>query len=149
MNSPGLKTLGTADLATINAATTATVVTSATDENGDTVGYLDGLEGMLGATLSASFAWGSGAGTLKVIFEITLNQGVTWIEVGRLAFAAASAEKALNITNGARLAAYTPADLADDTAIDGIMGDRFRARILKGGSPYAGATSLAIRLQAR
>lgn len=151
MDNPGLKNLGEPALAAINATTAAggTVVTSATDGEGATIAYIDGLEGMIGATISANFTWGSGAGTLKVMIDTTINQGVTWVEVARLAFAAASKESVINLTNAPRTTPYAPADLADDSAVDGVLGSRFRARILKGGAAYAGNTGLALRLNAR
>jgi hypothetical protein len=151
MDFPGLKNLGSADLATINAATALAVITSAADAQGVNQGYVENLDGMLSATLSASFVYGSGGDTLKVVVETSLNQGATWVEVARFAFAQASAEKVVNLSALTPVTTvYAPAALADDTVKDGILGLRWRARILKGaGAAYAGNTSLAVRMVAR
>lgn len=149
MDSPGLKNLGDVALAAINAATAETVITSAADIQGVTQAYFDRLDGMVGATISANFVWGSGSGTLKVIVYTTINQGITWIEVARLAFAAASKETVINLTNAPRTTPYAPIALSDDSSVDGILGDRFKVSILKAGTVYAGNTSLSVRLNAR
>lgn len=151
MDFPGLKNLGSADLAAINAATALAVITSAADAQGVTQGYVENLDGMKSATLSANFVYGSGGDTLKVVVETSLNQGATWVEIARFAFAQASAEKVVNLSGLTPVTTvYAPAALSDDTVKDGILGQRFRARILKGaGAAYAGSTSLAVRMIAR
>lgn len=150
MQNPGLKNLGDVALAAINAATTATVVTSSTDQDGSTIAYVDRLEGMLSATLQATFNWGSGAGTLKAIWETSCDQGASWTEVARMAFAAASEQNTVTLSGLTPVTTvYTPVALADDTVKDGILGPWFRARILKAGDAYAGNTSLSLRLIAR
>ncbi|MDP2410359.1 MAG: hypothetical protein Q8M26_08740 [Pseudolabrys sp.] len=151
MNNPGLKNLGDAPLAAINAATAATVITSAPDSQGQSQGHIDGLDGMLGAAISANFVYGSGGDTVKVIVETSMNQGATWIEVARLAFAQVSAEKTVNLSGLTPVTTvYAPAALSDDTVKDGLLGPRWRARILKGaGAAYGGNTALAVRLIAR
>ena len=150
MDNPGIRNLGDAALAAINAATSATVITSASDASGATQGYVDRLEGALAVMVEANFNYGSGGDTLKAIIETTPDQGTTWIEVARLAFAMASAQKVVNLSGLTPVGVYTPAALSDDAVKDGILGDRFRARILKGaGAAYAGNTSLSIRMHAR
>lgn len=150
MDSPGIKNLGDVALAALNAATTETVVTSQPDAQSVTQAYRDGLEGMLGCSLQADFRWGSGAGTLKVIWYTSLDQGTTWIEVCRMAFAGASEQNIVNLSGlTPKTTLYTPAALSDDTAVDGILGPWWKASILKAGTAYAGNTSLALRLIAR
>ena len=152
MNNPGIRNLGDAALAAINAATGGgSVVTLAADASGINQPYVEGLDGMKAATLSANFVYGSGGDTLKVAIETTLNQGATWIEIARLAFTTASAEKVVNLSGLTPVTTvYAPATLSDDAVKDGVLGPRFRARIIKGaGSAYAGATSLSIRMHAR
>lgn len=150
MNSPGLKNLGDVSLAAINAATTATVVTSSPSAaNGETVAYVDGLEGMLAAALQVNFNYGSGGTSLKVIVETSLDQGSTWIEVWRCALAQASEQNVVNLSGlTPKTTPATPAALSDDSCLDGILGDRFRAKVLAVGT-YAGNTSLQIRMHAR
>lgn len=151
MDNPGIRNLGDVALAAINAATTATVVTSASDAQGVTQGYQDRCEGALAALISANFAYGSGGDTLKVIVETTPDQGTTWVEVARFAFAQASEHNVVNLSALTPVTTvYTPAALSDDAVKDGVFGDRWRARILKGGgAAYAGNTSLALRMHVR
>lgn len=150
MENPGEYDLGSAALAAINAATVSTVITSAGDVSGATQAYLDRLEGMLAANIEANFVYGSGGGTLKADVFTTLNQGATWIHVVRFAFTTASANKVFNLSGlTPRLAAYTPVTLGDDLAVDGMLGPRWRASILKASTDYAGNTSLGLRLHAR
>lgn len=152
MNNPGLKNLGDASLAAINAATDGSdVITSGADSQGTSRPYIEGMDGALGVTISANFVYGSGGDTLKVIVETTLNQGSTWIEVARLAFAQASLEKVVTLSALTPVTTvYTPTTLSDDAVKDGIIGTRWRYRILKGaGAAYAGNTGLSVRLTAR
>lgn len=149
MENPCLYNLGDASLATINAATAAAVITSAANSSGVTVGYIDGLEGALSAGLEASFTYGSGGTSVKLIVETSGNQGVSWTEVWRAAFATASEENKVNLSALTPVTSpYTPVALSDDTTKDGIIGTWWRARILTVGV-YAGNTSLAVRLNAR
>lgn len=149
MNASGLYNLGDAALAAINAATAAAVITSDADQQGATQAYIDDLDGMLAATIQVNFTWGSGGTSLKVMIETTLDDGTTWIEVARLAFATASEENIVNLSGlTPKTTVYTPAALSDDTVVDGILGPRWRARILAVGT-FAGNTSLSVRMQAR
>lgn len=149
MNNPGLYNLGDAALAAINAATTATVITSSSDAQSTTIAYVDRLEGMLAASLQANFTYGTGGTSLKVIWETSIDQGTTWVEVCRMAFATASEENIVNLSGlTPKTTVVTPAVLSDDTCLDGIFGDRWRARILTVGT-YTGNTALSLRLSAR
>lgn len=136
MNNPGIRNLGDVALAAINAATASTVVTSSTDSSGNTIAYVDKLEGMLACNLQANFNYGSSGGTsIKVVFETSLDQGVTWLEVARVAFATSSEENVVNLSGlTPKTTILTPGVLSDDTAVDGILGDRFRARIITVGT---------------
>lgn len=149
MLDPGVYNLGDVAVAAINAATVATVVTSGNDANGNAQAFLDNFEGMVAATIQANFNWGAGGTSLKVMIETTLDQGVTWLEVARFAFATASAEKVFNLIGAKEaLAAVTPGAQSDDVAVSGIFGDRWRAKILAVGT-YTGNTSLSLRINAR
>ncbi len=149
MDNPGLYNLGDVALTAINAATTATVVTTGTDTQGSTVAYLNDLDGMLSASLQINFNWGSAGTTIKATVETSLDQGLTWVEVARAAFTTASAEKVVNLSGLTPVTTlYAPAALSDDTVKDGILGERWRAKILTTGT-YAGNTSLSFRLIAR
>ncbi len=150
MQNPGLYNLGDVALAAINAATTATVVTTGTDAQGSTVAYIGDLDGMLAATLQINFNYGSSGGTsVKATVETSCDQGTTWVEVWRAAFGTASEENLVNLSGlTAVTTAYTPAALTDDTVKDGILGERWRMKIITVGV-YVGNASLSGRLIAR
>lgn len=133
----------------ITVATAGEVITSASDANGATQAYLVGLGDISAACIQCNFTYGSGGTSTKIVIETTFDQGTTWIEVARFAFTTASAEKLVNLSAlTAKIAAYTPAALSDDTAVDGILGDRWRAKKIVVGT-YAGNTSVAVRMQPR
>jgi hypothetical protein len=149
MNNPDTYLLGDVALAAINAATTATVVTASNDSSGNALAYIGELDGLTSAGIGINFNWGSGGTSIKVIIETSDNDGSTWTEVYRAALTTASAERKVNLSALTPVTSpYTPTTLSDDTTKDGILGPRWRARILTVGV-YAGNTSLAIRLTAR
>lgn len=135
-----------------NAITTATsgeVITSASDSAGATQAYLSGLGGILAACIQCNFTYGSGGTSVKIAIETTFDQGQTWIEVARFAFTTASAEKLFNLSAlTPKLSAVTPAAQSDDAALDGILGDRWRAKKIVVGT-YAGNTSVSVRMLPR
>ncbi len=147
MENPGTFDLGTRAITT---ALTGEVITSAPDQQGTTQEYLGGLEGMLAATLSVNFVYGSGGTTCIVTVETSLDQGTTWTEVARFAFGnSASEQNQVNLSGLTPVTTvYTPAALSSDSVKDGILGDRWRAKVTSTGT-YAGNTSVSVRLNAR
>lgn len=146
MDNPGTYDLGTR---AITAALTGEVITSAADAQGATQGYIGNMDGMLAATLSVNFVYGSGGTTCRVAVETTLDQGTTWIEVARFLFATASEHNVINLSGlTAVTTVYTPAALSDDSVKDGVFGDRWRAKVTSTGT-YAGNTSVSVRINAR
>lgn len=138
--------LGDAAISAASATAAGEIITQGIDN----VGYLSGLGDKLGANLEINFVYGSSGATLKVVIETTFNQGVTWVEVYRAAFTTASAERVVNVSALTPLTSpYTPAALNDDAVKDGIFGDRWRARKIVGATPYAGNSSVSVRMQPR
>jgi hypothetical protein len=135
MISPGVYNLGDVALTT---AVTGSVITDAND-----VAYLEDFEGMVAATLQFKFAYGSAGTTCKAYVQTSLDQGSTWIDVACATFTNLS-----GLTP--KTTAATPSDgaLTDDTCLDGVLGDRWRAKVTSTGT-YAGSTSLSVRMQAR
>jgi hypothetical protein len=143
MISPGVYNLGDVALTT---AVTGSVITDAND-----VAYLEDFEGMVAATLQFKFAYGSAGTTCKAYVQTSLDQGSTWIDVACATFTTASATKVINLSGlTPKTTAATPSDgaLTDDTCLDGVLGDRWRAKVTSTGT-YAGSTSLSVRMQAR
>lgn len=99
------------------------------------------LDGMTAVTLQARLAMGTGGTTAKVYVQTSLDQGVTWIDVACLAFTTAGAVKVVNLsalTPKGTPVVPTDGALADDTIVDGVLGDRLRAKIVTTGT-YANA----------
>lgn len=144
MESPGFYTLG--DF----------VITAPTTYGPVVGGHLDGLAGMIGASAQLNFRYGSGGTSGKVFLQTSLDQadeggvaGGSWTDVACFAFTTASEAWTFNLSAAAK-AAFTPADggLADDTIVDGILGDRWRLKIVTLGT-YATNTMVSGRLIAR
>lgn len=145
MNNANLRNLGDY---TLTAAVTDQVITSASDRQGVTQAYVDRLEGMLAGTAQIKFNYGSGGATCRVMLDVSLDQGVTWIEVWRALFATASEVAVANLSGLTPVSPFTPAALSDDQVKDGVLGALMRARVTSTGT-YAGNTSIAVRLQPR
>lgn len=145
MDNPGVYDLGSRS---IGAALTEEVITSIADGQGTTREWVSDLLGILGATIQALFTFGSGGITCVVTIETSLDQGSTWIEIARLAFTTANAQKVINLSALTPVSTvYTPAALSDNTVKDGILGDRMRARVTSTGTYVS--TTLALRLTTR
>lgn len=144
MNTPGIFNLGDYALST---AVTGTVITAGSDG----AAYIDDLDGMLAANIQIKLAYGSGGTNLKVYVQTSLDQGATWVDVACAVFTTASATKVINLSGlTPKTTAATPSDgaMTDDTALDGVLGDRFRVKITSTGT-YATSTTLSVRMMAR
>lgn len=136
MLSPGLKSLG--DIA-IGAA--GTQVTQA----------VTGLDGMTAVSIHARLVYGSGGTTVRAYVQTSLDQGQTWIDVACILFGTTSEAEVVNLsglTPRTTPAAPTDGSLADDTGLDGILGDRLRVKAISTGT-YAGSTVLSVRAACR
>jgi hypothetical protein len=97
-------------------------------------------------TVEAVFLYGSGGTTVKAWVQTSLDNGVTWVDIMNFAFTTAAASKVSKTSLSAVLAAgVTPTDgtMADNTILDGLLGDRVRVKWTSTGT-YAGATSLKV-----
>lgn len=110
-----------------------------------------GLDGVLGLNVQARLAYGSGGTDARLYIQTSLDQGTTWIDIACVLFGVASENKILNFSGlTPKLTQMAPTDgsLGDDTAVDGVLGDRFRCKIISIGT-YSGSTVLSVRLVAR
>lgn len=110
-----------------------------------------GLAAMLACAVHLRFAYGSGGTSLKAYVQTSFDQGSTWVDIGCATFAQASATRILNFSAlTPKTTAVAPSDgaLADDTAIDGLLGDRLRIKGVVVGT-YGGDSLLSARLVAR
>lgn len=148
MQNPGVYNLGDRAITT---ALTGEVITDGTSAAGEDQAFIDRLDGMTAATISARFSYGSGGTSCKVWVQTSLDQGVTWVDIACFAFTTSSAHKMTNLSAALETAnQLTPTDgaLADNTNVDSILGDRLRVKITTTGT-YAGSTTLAVRAAVR
>lgn len=134
--------------ATITVAVTDLVITDGVSASGVAQDFIDRLGGMKAVTLQARFNYGSGGTSLKVDVETSLDHGVTWVPVARFAFTTASAVKVANLSGMTSKSPAAVAALSDDAVLDGILGDRLRARITSTGT-YGANTSVSVRASIR
>ncbi|MGE0425411.1 MAG: hypothetical protein AB7O88_24335 [Reyranellaceae bacterium] len=146
MNNPGIYSLGDA---VIGAPVTDQVITSATSAQGTVQALVDRLDGMTALSLQVRFAYGAGGTALKVDIETSLDQGQTWVLIARLAFATVSATKVVNLSGLTPMTTpASPGPLADDACLDGVLGDRLRAKVSSTGT-YSNNTSISVRAAVR
>ncbi len=112
---------------------------------------ITGLGGAIAISLSARLSYGSGGSSIRAFFQTSLDQGTTWQDVACILFGTASEHQEANISGlTPKTTLLTPSDgaLADDTVIDGILGDMFRCKVISTGT-YAASTVLSTRIVAR
>lgn len=130
MISPGFKSLG------------QFTITTAGTQVGD---WVEDLEGLLAMAAQLRLAYGSGGTSVKAYLQTSLDQGVTAIDIACFTFTTASAVKARNLSAlTPKTTDVTPTDgtLTDDTSVDGILGDRFRLKVVSVGT-YGGSSILS------
>jgi hypothetical protein len=112
---------------------------------GGTAGTTTGLHGANYVGLMSVFTYGSGGTTCKVWLQTSFDYGVTWVDVLSHAFTTASLNKVGAVSTAAGFTPATPTDgtLADNTANQGLIGDRIRLKITTTGT-YAGGTTLKV-----
>lgn len=109
------------------------------------------LQGMLAALVSLRFAYGSAGTTVAAYVQSSADQGSTWHDIAHVAFATGAEHVLLNfsaLTPKTTQVVPTDGSLSADTAVDGILGDRLRVKIVVTGT-YAGSTLLVGRVTVR
>lgn len=136
MISPGIKSLG--DFS----------ISAAGTQVGD---WVTGLDGVLALSIQTRLAWGSGGTSAKLYIQTSLDQGTTPIDIACIVFGTSSETEVINLSGlTPKTTQVQPSDgaLTDDTCVDGILGDRIRAKLVTLGT-YAGSTLLSVRAVAR
>lgn len=127
------------------APTVITAAVTGTVSTGTVVTPL--LSGMTYLVALGKFVYGSGGTTAKFWIQTSYDQGATWNDIMNFAFTTASATKvsAVNayIAPAAQAGAQTDATLADNTIIQGLIGDRIRVKYTTTGT-YGGSTTASI-----
>jgi hypothetical protein len=94
----------------------------------------------------AKFARAAGGTTLDVFVQTSLDGGQTWMDIMNLTFATTTANQVQVVKTDIAVAPTTaPVDgaLADDTILDGVLGDRIRVKQIVVGT-YTGASTLEV-----
>jgi hypothetical protein len=108
------------------------------------------LDGVTAITVLAKFSYGSAGTTAKAYLQITLDDGISWIDIGCFSFTTASAIKVVNFSGLTPvLTPVSPSDgaLADNTFVDGVLGSAMRVKLLTTGT-YVGSV-MSVKISAR
>ena len=96
----------------------------------------------------AVFTRAGGGTTTDVFIQTSLDNGSTWIDLVQWAFVTTTVTKISAVRSSIAMAAnVTPTDggLSDNTILDGLIGDRLRAKTVVVGT-YTGASALALNV---
>jgi hypothetical protein len=113
--------------------------------------WQEDLEGLLSLGLYARFAPGTASSGARVqVYIQTSFAGGAAFDIACLTFSDVTESKAANLSANTSLptATLTDGELADDTTLDGPIGDRVRAVVVVDGD-YSGPTTLSVRGNAR
>lgn len=128
----------------INLLPVATITTATTIVGPE---YLFGPRAVESLAVEGIFVYGSGGTTAKVFVQTSLDGGATWFDVLNLAFLLATASKLGSVSTAVALgtqgAAAGDGALADNSANQGVLGDRVRVKVITTGT-YAGGTTIAV-----
>lgn len=132
---------------TVVAAATSLVAIGLNAAGSPASGPISRLGGAKYIAIQASFLYGAGGTTAKAFVQTSLDGGLSWFDIACAAFTTAAAVKVFAITADIAPATqgFTPGAgaLADNTIIQGVLGDRFRVSYVTTGT-YTGTTSLAV-----
>ena len=110
-----------------------------------TAGIACPTRGLRDLLVEAIFLYGAAGTTLKVWVQ-TRVKGGTWRDIMNFAFTTSAATKWSKVSMAIALAAAratSDAALADDTILDGFLGDEVRVKYTSTGT-YTGATSIEV-----
>jgi hypothetical protein len=111
---------------------------------------ITGLTAMQSLLLWLRLAYGSGGSAIKAYLQTALDAD-TWMDIACVAFATESKVAVLNFSAlTPKLTQVTPTDgaIADNTALDGVLGDRVRLKVVVTVT-YGGSTLLSGRIVAK
>jgi hypothetical protein len=114
-------------------------------------GPVSGLSGLDAASLQVQLAYGGGGTSINVYIQSSLDQGQTWFDIANIAFGTASGTELINLSGLDKLTtptAPTNQTLANNTMLDGPIGDRLQAVVVTTGT-YSGNTLVSVRGVAR
>lgn len=117
------------------------------------------IGGMKYLVVESIFLYGAGGTTAKAYVQTSLNGGLTWFDIMCFAMTTAAASLAASVSANISFdpddsaPVYAPVavvdgSLADNTCLNGILGDRVRVKYVTTGT-YTGVTSLAVYAHAK
>ncbi len=129
----------------INQQTLAQIAIAAAGTNVVDIGLMP--DGTRHVSMSCKFTYGSGGTTAKFFLQTSFDGGTTWMDVVNFAHTTASLNRSvsLNIGTGTAISTLSDGTLADNTKVEGIMGDRLRLKYIVAGT-YGGSTTADIGL---
>lgn len=133
--------------AAISVAQTNAVITDGVSAQNVEQAFIDGLEWIAAVTLFVNFTWGSGGASCIVTVQTSLD-GTNWLDIARFDFATASLAKRANLSALTPVAVGAVAALSAEGVLDGIMGDRLRAKVTSTGT-YGGNSAVSVRAAIR
>lgn len=96
--------------------------------------------------LQVKFVRAGGGTTTKVYLQTTFDDGATWVDIACLAFATTTSTKVSGLKTDIAVTpntSPTDATMTDNTVLDGLLGDRIRAKYVVAGT-YTGASSVTV-----
>ena len=132
MNNPGFFSLGNFTVAAAGTQCSPLQITN--------------LQGINAATFQVRFAYGSGGTQTNVYIQTSIDQGQSWFDIANIEFTTSSGVDVINLSGLDKLTtptAPTNLALANNTVLDGPMGDRLQACVVSQGT-YGGQTLVAV-----
>lgn len=101
-------------------------------------------------TLDATITVAAGGTTAKAWVQTSFDGGTTWNDIANFAFTTTTARRIYHLTAAAVTTIATPTEgtLADNTAVNGLLGTVLRVKLTTTGT-YTGASSFVIRALAK
>lgn len=101
-------------------------------------------------TLDATITVAGGGTTAKAWVQTSFDAGTSWVDIANFAFTTATAKRLYHLTPVAVTTIATPTEgsLADNTAVNGLLGTMVRVKLTTTGT-YTGASSFVIRALAK
>ena len=120
--------------------------TVTTAQSASTKSAVSGLGRTKSGAIHCIFDYGSGGTTAKVWVQTSFDGGTTWVDIANFAHTTSDLSRVYNLSALTPITTvYTVTDgsLADDTAKDGLIGDRLRVKFTSTGT-YAGTTTMKV-----
>ncbi len=116
--------------------------------------WVTNLAGVSAISVDLEFLYGAGGTSGKIFLQTSLRQATSTLDAGvdiaAVSFLMVSKSVCLNLTGTDAVVAYVPTDAAMtvDTSAPGVLGDRFRLKVVTLGT-YSGQTVVSGRISAR